>query len=422
MHYLLFPDDRPCTALRPCSFNYALFARPDVVPILLRVEGEALGDEYMERTRHYPQFQVDPTRSIAHESGRFRSWAAARNLSPSSFCCMSEPRQEFWHGFARTLGLPSLGSEAVHALRHKPTMKRWIRVAGLQTTDFAEIDSPKDVALFAQDHGYPVVVKPVDGWGALATFVVRDRHELQAIPQRVWQREMMVETFVREREYECCALIQAGRVLDVYPSLMPAPPVEAACGAINANISLAGHRDEVPVEDLHGLVQTLVSGFGLDRGYLHLELFAAPDSRRVLISELALRYPGCEIAKNHGLAYGFDIANATLDLYLGLTPRMTYRRTRCVGDLLLPYRQGKVTAVSPKELLENLQGVVEAHVGVKVGETLPAVERASFNCAGWVFVEGDSPAEVQKRMRAVLREFYLETDPVSASAEAALLR
>jgi hypothetical protein len=421
MHYLLFPDDRPCTACRPCSFNYALFARSDVVPILLRVRGESLADEYLELTRSFPQFQVDPSGSIAEEVGRFRRWAAAANLFPSSFCCMSEPRQEFWHAFARSLGLPSLPSEVIHALRHKPTMKCRIRAIGLQTADFAEVDSAEDVIRFAEKQGYPVVIKPVDGWGALATFVVRDRRELQGIPPSVWQRHMMVETFVGDREYECCALIQEGRVLGVFPSLMPAPPVEAARGAINANISLAGHHDEVPVDDLHGLVQTLASGFGLDRGYLHLELFAAADRHRVVIGELALRYPGCEIAKNHALAYGFDIANVTLDLYLGLAPRINYGRMRCVGDLLLPYRHGRVAAVSAKEQLEKLAGVIEVHIGVKVGEHLPAVECASFNCAGWAFVEGDSPAQVQERMTAVLKEFCLETDAAEAAAAPVLV-
>ena len=139
-------------------------------------------------------------------------------------------------------------------------------------------------------------------------------------------------------------------------------------------------------------------------------LLLAAAALYLAIGELALRYPGCEIAKNHGLSHGFDIASATIDLYLGTRPRLEYTRSRSVGDLLLPYRAGRVLSHSTREELERMPGVLEAHLGVTVGEVLSPVPPSSFNCVGWVFVEGESARQVEERMRYVVERFELKTD------------
>jgi hypothetical protein len=409
MHQLLFVDDRPCSRLRPCSFNYALFRRSDVLPILLRTPKEPLGREYLELTSRFPHFSVDVTVDPSIEASRFREWCVANDLEPTRFCCMSEPRQEYWQAFARALGLGGLSADVARAVRHKPTMKRWIRAAGLPTTEFAEAGTIDEVLSFGARFGYPIVLKPVDGFGALWTFIANNEQEAMELSPELTAREMMVERFIDASEYECCALIADGVVLDIYPSIMPSPPVEAAYGALNANISI-GPRVTPPVEDLREIVQTLVTGFKLERGYLHLELFATAERKLVAIGELALRYPGCEIAKNHGLAYGFDIADATLDVYLGLAPNLAYTKTRSVGDLLLPYKPGRVTECMTAEELLRMPGVIEAHMGVDVGDYLPAVTPASFNCSGWAMIEGEDPGQVEQRMNHVLERYYLETE------------
>ncbi len=410
VHHLIYVDDRPCSACRPCSLNYALFKRDDIVPILLRTDGEDYGSEYLEVTRNLHRFHVDLEADLICEANRFRSWCAARDIKPDSFCCMSEPRQEYWQAFARELELVGLPADVTRALRHKPTMKDWIRRAGLPTAEYAEVSNIDEILGFAEMHGYPIVLKPVDGWGALATSLIHREVDVKEHAASLSTRSMMVEAYIADCEYECCALIAKGKVLDIFPSIMPAPPIEAARGALNANISIGGHRDRVPVEDLHGVIQQLVDHFCLPHGYLHLEFFASENGAQFNISELALRYPGCEIAKNHGLAYGFDIARATIDTYLGIVPELHYSNIRCVGDLLLPYKPGHIRRLSTSTDLCAMPSVIEAHVGVRLGDVLPDVARASFNCSGWVLVEGATPLEVERRMKRILAQYVIEVE------------
>ena len=417
MRCLIYVDDRRCSALKPCSLNYALFRRTDIVPILLRpIGGDEFGPEYLEATAHLHRFDVDLKADLISETNRFRAWCAERKLEPDTFCCMTEPRQEYWQAFARQIGVGRLPADVVRALRHKPTMKEWIRRADFATAAYAEVSVTDDVLHFARRHGYPIVLKPVDGGGSEDTFVLRCTTDVLDHADILSSEQMMVETFIADREYECCALIAQGKVLDVYPSIVPASMLEAANGAMNADISVGGQLHWIPVNDLRSVIQRLVSGFRLTEGYLHLELFAPSDGSRLHISELALRYPGCEVAKNHGLALGFDIARATIDTYLGLVPDLRYTRNRCVGDLMLPYKPGRIRRLSTPDSLRANPGVIEVHLGVSKGDVLPEVPKASFVSSGWVLVEGVDPPEVEQRMRQVLDQYVLETEPVPEAA------
>ncbi len=411
---MVFIDDRPCNRRRPCSFNDALLERSDVLPILIRFPETfaRFSPEYIERTEHLPSFMTDPSRTAQWEAARFASWCDAKGLRPDSFCCMSEPQQIFGQAFARALGLPALPEGVTRSLRDKRAMKRRLCAAGLRTAKFSSVRDVEDLLDFGEVHGYPVVLKPIDGWGTLDTVLVRTPAEAQTHRTRIERRgTMMAETFIPHEEVECCALLFEGRVLDTFVSRMPGAPLDVARhGALNANISVGPAKAAYGL-DFDALTQRVVDAFGLRHGYLHMELFVGPGGSEAVIGELALRYPGCEIAKNHGLAHGFDIADATVDLYLGREPTLRYTDDRCVGDLLLPYAPGRVEHFTSAAQLSRLPGVLEVHLGIERGEVLPPQPASSFACSGWVFVEGTSPAQVEHRMREVLRRYQLHTVP-----------
>lgn len=152
-----------------------------------------------------------------------------------------------------------------------------------------------------------------------------------------------------------------------------------------ANISVAT-GEGVPA-GLHRLAQHVVTGMGLDHGYLHMEYF------------------------DTGVyAYGFDVSGATLDVHLGRRPDLTYRMRRCAGDLLLPLPgSGRVRSITGVEELSAMPGVVEAEVPLGVGDAVRA-RRASHNASRYIHVVGDSVAEVEQRMRDVLTKFEIIVD------------
>ena len=393
---LVFVDDRPTTLARK------LLARGDVQPVLLRFSHvlHELPAWWLERTSTAPAFVVDSSAPPVLESARFASWCRANGLAPRRFLNPSEPRQRIAHRFARAVRLPALADEQVDWVRDKAAMKEKLAALGFVVPAFARVRTLDDAAAFARRHGFPVVIKPLEGSACRNTFRIDGANELAAVPfgaEPVW----VAEAFVRQREYECCALVRRGRVLAAFVSSFPAPPLAASLGAINANVSMR-HLPATFGIDPAQTMQRIVSGMRLRDGYLHVEFFL--DESRFVMGEVGFRIAGCEIPSNHSFAYGFDIHDALIDVHLDREPDLRFRADRYVGDLLLPCSPGTCAGVTPIAELHRLPGVFGGAMRLGPGDTAPA-ERASHVAAGYVHVEGDSVAQVEQRMRAVLATY-----------------
>ena len=403
---LLYVDDRPST------LTERLLERDDLTPILLRFS-EAFADlpeAHLESTREIASFVVDSARPPHAEATRFREWADGRRLSPTAFLNPSEPRQHVSQRFARLLRLPCLTAQQVDRLRNKVAMKARLNEMGIATTAFAPVEHRADILAFGERHGWPLVVKPQDGFACIDTYTLHSSQDVMNIdlsPGRDW----MIERFVQYKEWEVCALVQGGKVLDAYLSYFPAPPLEAVDGAINANISVGPVKPDFGF-DWRTMVADVVHAFDINHGYLHAEFFA-DGGGCWLMSEAGLRLAGCEIPNNHALAHGFDIFGNLIDIHLGWEVEFRYTQARSVGDLLLPLRPGRVEAISSIEELSCLEGVIAGKIKVAAGDQVTR-RRASHTSSGYVHVEGRDFGQVESRMRNILRKFNISTfDPIT---------
>ncbi|MFJ2191981.1 ATP-dependent carboxylate-amine ligase [Kitasatospora sp. NPDC087861] len=398
---LLMVDDRASSFAR-----HAARTLPDHLVLLRFDEARAdLSAEHLHRTAHLPAFWVRAGVPLEQEAARYRQWAAGLPVAPSRFCNPSEPRQVVAQRFAALAGLPHLTAQQVSWVRDKAVMKRRFRELGLRTAEFAQVRTAGEIERFAAEHGWPLVLKPVDSFACVDTHRLDGPEALAAVD--LTARDWMVEQFLGGVEWEVCAIILQGEVLDAWPSAMPCRPLDIVEGAMNANISVG--TDEAPPVDLRALLQRIVTGMGIDHGYAHMEFFLIDGEPYA--GEIGLRLAGCEIPANHGHAYGFDVFGATLDVYRGRRPDLSYRQRQCAGDLLLPLPEsGTVRRITPVEELLRAPGVVDAVLKVGVGDAVSA-RRASHNASGYVHVVGASIEEVERRMRAVLGAFVIELAP-----------
>ncbi|WP_327075167.1 ATP-dependent carboxylate-amine ligase [Kitasatospora purpeofusca] len=401
---LLMVDDRPSTFTR-----YAARTLPEHLVLLRFEELRAdLSEEHLRRTAHLPAFWVRSGEPLEREAERYRAWAAAElPVVPERFCNPSEPRQALAQRFAALAGLPHLTERQVAWVRDKAAMKQRFRELGLRTAAFTRVRDAPGITAFAAEYGWPLVLKPVDSFACVDTHRLDGPEALSGLD--LTARAWMVEEFLGGTEWEVCAVVHRGEVLDAWPSAMPCRPLDIVDGAMNANISVG--TDEAPPVDLRALLQTVVTGMDIDHGYAHMEFFLVDGE--LYAGEIGLRLAGCEIPANHGHAYGFDVFGATLDVYRGLAPDLSYRQRQCAGDLLLPLPgSGTVRRITPAEELLRVPGVVEAVLKVGVGDTVSA-RRASHNASGYVHVVGASIEEVERRMRDVLGAFVIDLAPVT---------
>ncbi|WP_165484912.1 ATP-grasp domain-containing protein [Streptomyces kasugaensis] len=404
---LLLADDRPCSFGR-----YAARRGPEEL-VLLRFEDASgeLPPDYLRETAHLPAFWIRQDVPLEAEAARYLSWIEGRSARPTRFCNPSEPRQDIAQRFARFVGLPHLTERQVLWVRDKAAMKDRFRALGLRTAAYQRVRTDTQVRRFAAAHGWPLVLKPVDSFACIDTFLLHGPEDLREVDLAA--RRWMVEQYLCGTEWEVCALVHNGAVPDVWPSALPCRPLDTVDGAMNAHISVGSGPG--PATDVATLVQRVVGGMRIDHGYLHMEFFEIDG--QAYAGEVGLRPAGCEIAANHGHAYGFDIFGAILDVYTGRRPALEYGERRCVGDLLLPLpATGTVKGITSREELLRLPGVLDAVLRIAPGDRVTA-RRASHSSSGYVHIEGDTAAEVETRMRGVLARFRIE---VVADAEGAV--
>ncbi|MFE2308096.1 ATP-dependent carboxylate-amine ligase [Streptomyces sp. NPDC059411] len=389
---MTFQTTRPVVLLvesRRATFTDSALSRDDVTVVLLRFDSVELSPHYVQRTSHVPTFTLETAAPLEDEAARYLRWTADAGIRPQFFCNPNEALQADAQRFAALVGLPHLGREQVGWVRNKMSMKDRYAELGIPHPAYRPVDTLRDVEAFAADHGWPVVLKPVDSDSCIATYRIGSTEGLAAVPPLDPALEWMVEEFIDGREFQLCAVVARGQVVDAYLSKNPRPILEVLDGAINANITYApGER--LPV-DARALAQQLTDGLGIPHGYLHGEFFLT-EGGEFFMSEVAARLSGCEVPMNHGLAYGFDFLGVVLDTYLDRVPVPEYTKNRAVGDLLLPIRPGRLVRISTGDELRRLPGVIGVHLTATRGDLLDP-PRASHAATGYVHVEGATADE-----------------------------
>lgn len=397
---LLFIDDRPNTLAN------RVFERDDYNLVLVRHKEHALPASHLKKTEKFPAYYRDVRLNISDQLDDFVHWCVSHNIHPDCLLNPSEPEQYFAHSLGRFIGVPSLSESQVRWLRNKVSMKDKFREIGLPTAEYRAVVSCNEILEFGETYGWPIVIKPQDGFACINTYKLNSREEAERFylnPDIQW----MVESFVVGTEWECCALISGGKVIDTYVSYMPARPLDIVDGAINANITIRPHPKDFPI-DTNALVSRIVEGMELDHGYMHMEFFTN-ENGEFFIGETALRLAGCEIPANHGLACNFNIFDALIDIHLGEVPSMQYGIQRCVGDLLLPSARGRITNMTHQDELLSMPGVISYKPRIYVGDFVDP-RRASHTCSAIVHVEGDNVGHVLERMNYVLERYKIEAE------------
>ena len=312
------------------------------------------------------------------------------------------------HHFAQTLLLPSLNAEQVLWVRDKVKMKEKLRELNLPVMDFKAIDNHDDIFDFAEQHNYPIMFKRRKGFSSIDAYKLSSPDDVYKLPVEIKPGKFMVEAFNTNPEWIIDALVQDKKVLDTYISYVPVSPIRAVVeNKINTHITTPQKPEHFKFEP-DALMQKLVNGMDLRNGYIHMELFISKDGKPT-ICEFGWRMAGCKIPEDHSAAYGFDIYNVYLDILIGKHAELQYAKNKkCVGDLYLPNKPGVIQKMTSLDTLLKYEGATGGNMFVSPG-TYVKPRRAGNEASGYVFVEGSSIGEVEKRMHKILNNFHIVT-------------
>ena len=303
----------------------------------------------------------------------------------------------------QVLGITGPDVDTAHAFRDKAHMKDRLRAAGLPCARHMLLRGDAEAWVFADQVGYPLVLKPPSGAGCRATYRVSSPQELHRVLAEVRPsptRLVLAEEFLVGAEYSFETITIGGQVrftstTRYYPSPLEVMENDWIQWAVVLPHDISGPE----YQGVQALGRDAVAALGLQTGMTHMEWFRRPDGS-LAIGEIAARPPGARIVDITGLGH-VDAQGRDVDLYRAWARAVVdeafdgpWTRRYAVGVAFLRgHGRGRITAV---EGLDEAQRKMGALV---VDAKLPQVgwqRNESYEGEGTVVVRHED-TEVGKR-------------------------
>lgn len=305
------------------------------------------------------------------------------------------------------LDIPGMGAAAARNFRDKSRMKDALRAAGLPCARHALVSSVAAAVAFAEQVGLPMIVKPPDGAGSVATHRADDIETLKRVVAGGLGggRPVLCEEFVQglERSFE---VISVGGE-PVWHSLTmydPQPIRVVENPWIQWTVCLPREVDDPAFDDVRRAGFAALKALGQGTGLSHMEWFRRPDGS-LAISEIAARPPGAQIMRLMSFAGEVDFYQKWARLMVHDTfepPPRTY----AVGAAFLRGQgRGRVKAV------RGLEAAQQRVAGLVVEVQMPRVgmfPTGSYEGEGYVIVRHPETAVVRQALRDIIEHVRVD--------------
>jgi carbamoylphosphate synthase large subunit len=264
--------------------------------------------------------------------------------------------------------IPGTSVQTAWLCRDKPSMKQALREAGVPTAASAAVNSADEVHAFAEQTGYPLILKPRSGAGALDTVRVDDPAALdQALGVFGGQGvdSIAVEEFVEGHEgfYDTIAIggqVAMDFVSHYYPNVLEAMRTRW----VSPQFISTNRIDSAPeYAELRDMGRRVISALGIGTSATHMEWFFGPKGLR--FSEIGCRPPGVGAWDLYSAGNDLDVyrewANAIVH---GETSTVPSRRNASGMIALRPDRDGSISGYSGVDELQDRYGewVIDANL------------------------------------------------------------
>ena len=261
--------------------------------------------------------------------------------------------------------IPGTTERTAFLCRDKPAMKEALREAGVPCAQSTGASSADEVRAFADEVGYPLILKPRDAAGAAGTFKAGNAEELEAaISGSGVDRGVptAVEEFVEGHEGFYDTLCVEGTVVHDFASHYFPNVLEAMRTRwISPQVVVTNRIGDPSYDEVKEMGRRVIEALGIGTSATHMEWFFGPKGLR--FSEIGCRPPGVMVWDLYG-------AGNDLDLYVEWAKAIVHggsesrpsRRFAAGMIALRPEGDGRVAGYEGREILERYADcVIDAH-------------------------------------------------------------
>jgi hypothetical protein len=306
------------------------------------------------------------------------------------------------------LSIAGMDVATARNFRDKAQMKSVLRAAGVPCARHRLADTAAAAAGFANEVGFPLVVKPPAGSGAKSTFRLDDADDL-----RVWLdaappspgRLALLEEFLTGDEGSYDSVMVDGQIIwDSVSSYLPTPLEVLRNPWIQWMVLMPREIGGPEYAGIRAIAPTALRALGLHSGLTHLEWFRRPDGT-VAVSEVAVRPPGAQITSMLCYAHDFDLYGAWAKLMVDGTFAPPERGWSAGTVFLRGQGTGRVRAVHG---LDGLPGEVSSVVVESRLPELGQLSSGSYEGDGYIIVRHRDTAVVTDAMRRLVTGVQVE--------------
>lgn len=306
------------------------------------------------------------------------------------------------------LGLPGLSVEAAQNFRDKARMKNVLRSSGLPCAKHKLATSAHDAFTFAEQVGYPVVVKPPAGAGAKNTFRVESHEQLAGYLKTSPIKSgdpVLLEEFILGEEYSFDSVTINGR--QVFHSIgrySPTPLDVLQNPWIQWVVYLPRRIDGPEFKPIHEAGPRALDALGMNTGLTHMEWFRRKDGS-IAISEVAARPPGAQFTTLMSYAHDKDMYKAWVELMVFERFDVPERKYSAGAAYLRGQGTGRVKSIRGLEQAQRELGdlVVEAKLP-QVGQS----PKDGYEGEGYVIVRHQDTQVVVDALKRLIETIRVD--------------
>ena len=264
--------------------------------------------------------------------------------------------------------IPGTSVRTAWLCRDKPSMKQALRAAGVPTAASAGASSAAEVVAFAEQVGYPVILKPRSGAGALDTMRADDAASLEhalGVFGGQGVESIAVEEFIEGHEGFYDTITINGEVAvdfasHYYPNVLEAMRTRW----ISPEFISTNRIDSAPeYGELREMGQRVIAALGIGTSATHMEWFFGPKGLK--FSEIGCRPPGVGAWDLYSAGNDMDVYRAWADAITRGGVHSAPSRRFATGIVALrPSQDGTISGYGGVDELQRQLGewVIDAHL------------------------------------------------------------
>ena len=315
----------------------------------LGIQVSAIGTVSAERLSAKARKLLDGYRCCANPLDVTAMKQAADELATPEFRyieTIDEPLVEMAATLREHFSLAGLTVETARLCRDKVAMKEFLRQHDVACAESGAVHDAAEAHAFAEREDYPLILKPLAGYGSLATYRVSNQKELDAAIRKLKptrERPVAIEDFIEGHEgfYDTICDgdgIRHDFVAHYYPGCLEA----ANDRKVSPQIAVTNRLDGDGYAELRAMGKAVTDALEIRHAATHMEWFFGPKGLK--FSEIGARPAGEMIWDMYRVANEFDVYREWALAILGKPPEQTPSRRYSAGSVQVrPNRDGRYT-------------------------------------------------------------------------------